>query len=79
MAASADLLMTGGPRRTELWLDVALSILVHALLVTLILFTPRFQVGTYITIPVSYQVDLISATLPGMRRLGRSPRCAAAR
>lgn len=71
MAASADLLMTGGPRRTELWLDVALSILVHALLVTLILFTPRFQVGTYITIPVSYQVDLISAT-PGSKSGGGS-------
>ena len=71
MAASADLLMTGGPRRTELWLDVALSILVHALLVTLILFTPRFQVGTYITIPVSYQVDLISGT-PGSKSGGGS-------
>jgi periplasmic protein TonB len=66
MAASADLLMAGGPRRTELWLDIALSILVHALLVTLILFTPRFQIGTYITIPVSYQVDLVSAT-PGSK------------
>ncbi|MCX5736131.1 MAG: TonB family protein [candidate division NC10 bacterium] len=71
MAASADLLMTGGPRRKELWLDVALSILVHGLLVTLILFTPRFQVGTYITIPVSYQVDLISAT-PGSKSGGGS-------
>ena len=71
MAASADLLMTGGPRRTELWLDVTLSILVHALLVTLILFTPHFQVGTYITIPVSYQVDLISAT-PGCKSGGGS-------
>lgn len=71
MAASADLLMTGGPRRTELWLDVALSILVHALLVTLVFLTPRFQIGTYITIPVSYQVDLISAT-PGSKSGGAS-------
>jgi TonB family protein len=63
--------MTGGPRRTELWLDVALSILVHALLVTLVFLTPRFQIGTYITIPVSYQVDLISAT-PGSKSGGGS-------
>ena len=66
MAASADLLMTGGPRRTELWLDVALSILVHALLVTLVFLTPRFEIGRYITVPVSYQVDLVSAT-PGSK------------
>jgi TonB family protein len=66
MAASADLVMTGGPRRTELWLDAALSILLHALLVTLIFLTPHFQIGKYITVPVSYQVDLVSAT-PGSR------------
>jgi protein TonB len=66
MAASADLLMTGGPRRTELWLDVALSILLHGLLVTLILLTPHFQIGRYIAVPVSYQVDLVSAT-PGSK------------
>ena len=66
MAASADLLMTGGPRRTELWLDVALSILLHALLVTLVFLTPHFQIGRYITVPVTYQVDLVSAT-PGSK------------
>jgi len=66
MAASADLVMTGGPRRTELWLDAALSILLHALLVTLIFLTPHFQIGKYITVPVSYQVDLVSAT-PGSK------------
>ncbi|HEX7548513.1 MAG TPA: hypothetical protein VF417_05935, partial [Candidatus Methylomirabilis sp.] len=58
--------MTGSPRRTELWLDVVLSILVHGLLVTLIFLTPRFQIGGYITVPVSYQVDLVSAT-PGSK------------
>jgi protein TonB len=71
MAASADLLTTGGPRRTELWLDVALSVLLHGLLVTLILLTPRFQIGRYITVPVSYQVDLVSAT-PGSKSGGGS-------
>ena len=71
MAASADLLMTGGPRRTELWLDVALSILLHGLLVTLILLTPHFQIGRYIAVPVSYQVDLVSAT-PGSKSGGGS-------
>jgi len=71
MAASADLLMTGGPRRTELWLDVALSILVHALLVTLVFLTPRFEIGRYITVPVSYQVDLVSAA-PGSKSGGGS-------
>jgi TonB family protein len=71
MAASADLLMAGGPRRTELWLDVALSILAHALLVTLVILTPRFQIGSYITVPVTYQVDLVSAT-PGSKSGGGS-------
>ena len=71
MAASADLLMTGGPRRTELWLDVALSILLHALLVTLVFLTPHFQIGRYITVPVTYQVDLVSAT-PGRKSGGGS-------
>ena len=66
MAASADQLLAGGPRRTELWLDVALSILLHGLLVTLIFLTPRFQIGRYITVPVSYQVDLVSA-MPGSK------------
>ncbi|MEI8189544.1 MAG: TonB family protein [candidate division NC10 bacterium] len=66
MAASADQLLAGGPRRKELCLNVGLSILLHGLLVTLIFLTPRFQIGRYITAPVSYQVDLVSAT-PGGR------------
>jgi len=66
MAASADQLLAGGPRRKELYLDVALSILLHGLLVTLIFLTPRFQIGRYITVPVSYQVDLVSA-MPGSK------------
>ncbi len=77
MAASADLLMTGGPRRTELWLDVALSILLHALLVTLVFLTPHFQIGRYITVPVTYQVDLVSAT-PGSKSGAASSSASAA-
>jgi len=66
MAASADQLLAGGPRRKELCLDVGLSILLHGLLVALIFLTPRFQIGRYITVPVSYQVDLVSA-MPGSK------------
>ena len=66
MAASADQLLAGGPRRKELCLNVGLSILLHGLLVALIFLTPRFQIGRYITVPVSYQVDLVSA-MPGSK------------
>jgi protein TonB len=66
MAASADQLLAGGPRRKDLYLNVGLSILLHGLLVTLIFLTPRFQIGRYITVPVTYQVDLVSTT-PGSR------------
>jgi len=69
MTASADRLVAAGPRVRELWLTVGLSVLLHGLLTVAIVWMPRFQVGTYMTVPVSYQVDLVS-TAPGGRAGG---------
>mgnify|MGYP001765960678 CR=1 FL=1 len=74
MTASADRLGVAGPRPQELWLTVGLSILLHGILLATIILMPRFRVGTYITVPVSYQVDLISPAGGGSRGGGsRAP------
>jgi len=73
MAASADHLLAAGPNPKELYLTVGLSALLHGLFVILVILTPRFQIGTYISVPVSYQVDLVSAA-PGGRGGGATPR-----
>lgn len=64
MTASADRLVAAGPRVRELWLTIGLSVLLHGLLTVAVVWMPRFQVGSYMTVPVSYQVNLVS-TAPG--------------
>jgi len=77
MTASADRLVAAGPRVRELWLTVGLSVLLHGLLTVAIVWMPRFHVGTYMTVPVSYQVDLVS-TAPGGRAGGSAQAARAA-
>jgi TonB family protein len=72
MTATAGRLTAAGPRPKELWLTVGLSILVHGLLLLAIVMVPRFRFGTYVTVPVSYTVDLVSAT-PGGRAGASAP------
>lgn len=72
MTATAGRLTAAGPRPKELWLTVGLSILLHGLLVIAIITVPRIRSGTYVTVPVSYSVDLVSAT-PGGRSGASAP------
>jgi hypothetical protein len=72
MAAVADRLTVAGPRPKELWLTLGLSIVLHGLLVAVVILMPRFRLGTYVNVPVSYTVDLVSAT-PGGRAAGSAP------
>ena len=69
MAAVADRLFPRGPNPGEAWLTLGLSVLVHGLLVVAVVLIPRFQVGGYITVPVSYTVSLVSAA-PGEPAVG---------
>ena len=78
MTASADRLMAAGPRPKELWQTVCLSILLHGLLVAVVVLMPRFRTGTYLTVPVSYTVNLVSAA-PGGRVARPAPAAAAPR
>ncbi len=64
--ATADHLLAPSPRPHDVFLTGVLSVLLHALVVAVVLIVPRFQVGTYITVPVSYTVDLIGGE-PGGR------------
>ncbi|HTX52363.1 MAG TPA: energy transducer TonB [Candidatus Baltobacteraceae bacterium] len=68
--ATADRLLAPGPRPHDMFLTGVLSILLHALVVAVVLIVPRFQVGTYITVPVSYTVDLIGGEPGGRSREG---------
>jgi len=77
MAAAADRLFVPGPKPQELWLTVGLSVLFHGLLSAGIILVPRFQVGTYIQVPVSYTVSLVDLP-PGGRAGGASPTVAPA-
>jgi len=72
MAALADRLTGAGPRPKELWLTLGLSIVLHGLLMAVIILMPRFRFGTYVNVPVSYTVDLVSAT-PGGRAATPGP------
>jgi len=72
MTATAGRLTAAGPRPKELWLTVGLSILLHGLLLDVIMVAPRFRLGTYVTVPVNYTVDLVSAT-PGGRAGASAP------
>ncbi len=77
MTASADRLLAAGPRVRELWLTVGLSVLLHGLLTAAVVWMPQFHAGSYITVPVSYQVNLVS-TAPGGRAAGSAPAARAA-
>jgi TonB family protein len=61
VAAAADRFFTPGPKPREVWLTFGLSVLVHGLLTATVVLIPHFQVGTYITVPVTYTVSLVSA------------------
>jgi TonB family protein len=61
VAATADRFFPTGPNPREVWLTFGLSVLVHGLLAAAVVMIPRLQVGTYIRVPVSYTVDLVSA------------------
>lgn len=77
MVAAPDRLFMSGPKPRELWLTVGLSVLFHGLLSAGIVLVPRFQVGTYIQVPVSYTVSLVDVP-PGERAGGPSPTVAPA-
>ena len=72
MAALADRMTVAGPRPKELWLTLALSIVLHGLLMAVVILMPRFRLGTYVHVPVSYTVDLVSTT-PGGRPAAAAP------
>ena len=59
--AAADWFFPPGPAPREVWLTLGLSVLIHGLLTVAVVMIPRFQVGTYIQVPVSYTVSLVSA------------------
>jgi protein TonB len=61
VVAAADRFFTPGAKPRELWLTFGLSVLVHGLLTATVVLVPHFQVGTYITVPVTYTVSLVSA------------------
>ena len=56
-----------GPEPRELWLTVGLSILLHGILTLAIVVMPRFHFGHYITVPVTYTVNLVSDPGPAGR------------
>ncbi len=74
MVAAADRFFSPGPKPREVWLTFGLSVLVHGLLTVAVVMIPRFQMGTYIRVPVSYTVSLVSAPPGGS---GGSPPAAA--
>ena len=69
MVAVAGRLFPPGPALREVWVTFGLSVLFHAALTVAVVMVPRFQVGTYIKIPVSYMVSLVDAP-PGGGRAG---------
>ncbi|MBI3084172.1 MAG: TonB family protein [candidate division NC10 bacterium] len=73
MAAVLDRLLAPGPQPREVCLTFGLSVLFHGLLTLVIVLVPRFQVGTYITVPVSYTVNLVEAPPGGRGAASPSP------
>jgi TonB family protein len=61
VAAAADRFFAPGQEPREVWLTFGLSVLVHGLLTATAVLIPHFQLGTYITVPVTYTVSLVSA------------------
>jgi TonB family protein len=66
VAVTDPRLLARGPTPREVWITFGLSVLFHAALTGVIVLVPRFQVGKYITVPVSYTVSLVEAP-PGGR------------
>ena len=60
MVAVSRLIVPGPPPK-DVWGTFGLSVLLHLLLVALAIAIPRLQVGRYITVPVIYTVNLVSA------------------
>jgi TonB family protein len=67
MNAVADGLAKPGPSPRELWLTIGLSVLLHGLLTLGVVLMPRLQFGHYITVPVTYTVNLVSDPGPAGR------------
>jgi len=65
VAATLDHILPPGPESREVWLTFGLSVLIHGLLTVAVMLIPRFQIGTYIQVPVSYTVNLVSALPEG--------------
>jgi len=59
--AAADRFFAQGQEPREVWLTFGLSVLFHGLLTATVVLIPHFQMGTYITVPVTYTVSLVSA------------------
>ncbi len=76
--AVADRVLPPGPRPREVWLTFGLAVLLHGVLVATFILMPRLQFGQYITVPVSYTVNLVDAP-PGGQGGGSSPPPPAAR
>ena len=60
MAAVSRLVVPGPPPK-EVWGTFGLSVLLHLGLIAIAIAMPRLHVGTYITIPVTYTVNIVSA------------------
>ncbi len=73
MAAVADRILVPGPQPRDVWLTFAQSVILHVLLTMAIVLVPRFQAGTYITVPVSYTVSLVDAPPGGRAEGGPAP------
>lgn len=73
MAMAAGRLMAPGPKPGEVWITLGLSVLLHGLLVGSVVLLSRVQFGHYITVPVSYTVNLVDAPPGGRGGGGPSP------
>jgi periplasmic protein TonB len=68
MTAAAERFPRLAARPGEVWLTISLSLLVHALILVTVFLVPRFRIGTYLTVPVTYSVSLESG--PSAARRG---------
>lgn len=59
--------LPAGPSPRQLWGTFGLSVALHALLVAAVILMPRFRIGAYITVPVTYTVSLVGAPPGGSR------------
>jgi periplasmic protein TonB len=73
MTAAAERFPRLAVRPGEVWLTVSLSLLVHALILVTVFLVPRFRIGTYLTVPVTYSVSLESGPSAARRGGGAAP------